>query len=255
MPDQTAPSELALIRAEIDALDDAMHDLLMRRAEVVARLAGSRAKGAGPAIRPGREAAMLRRLLARHKGALPKPGLVRLWRELLAAYTSIQGQITVAAFLPEPAQAELARLHFGPSTPITTFPDAAAALAEVAAGRLGIAALPAPSDAERWWCTLDVPRLAVTAWLPVFGPSEAQLVLVAPTQPDPSGADRSLIRLPAPDLPALAAAGLTPLRTHLAEGLVLAEAEGFLQPDDPRLPPGAALLGAFAVPDPGALAP
>ncbi|HYZ32124.1 MAG TPA: chorismate mutase, partial [Crenalkalicoccus sp.] len=66
-PDAAA---LAALRAEIDTLDDALHDLLMRRAGVVARLAASRAKGDAPALRPGREAAVLRRLLARHAGPL-----------------------------------------------------------------------------------------------------------------------------------------------------------------------------------------
>ena len=46
---QAADPALLALRAEIDALDDAMHDLLMRRAAVVARMAASRAKtGAGP---------------------------------------------------------------------------------------------------------------------------------------------------------------------------------------------------------------
>ena len=34
--------DLVTLRAEIDRLDDALHDLLMHRAEVVARLAASR---------------------------------------------------------------------------------------------------------------------------------------------------------------------------------------------------------------------
>ncbi|MEN9499161.1 MAG: hypothetical protein RIS83_980, partial [Pseudomonadota bacterium] len=65
-----ADPALQALRAEIDALDDAMHDLLMRRAAVVARMAASRAKtGGGSPLRPGREAAVLRRLLGRHQGA------------------------------------------------------------------------------------------------------------------------------------------------------------------------------------------
>src|SRR4051812_36587391 len=79
------PNPLAAARAEIDALDDALHDLVMRRAEVVARLAASRAKAGSPSpLRPGREAMILRRLLGRHHGALPANALVGLWRELLA---------------------------------------------------------------------------------------------------------------------------------------------------------------------------
>ena len=65
MPDSSPPApaeaEIAAMRAEIDALDDAMHDLLMQRAAVVARMAGSRAKGNTMPFRAGREAAVLRR--------------------------------------------------------------------------------------------------------------------------------------------------------------------------------------------------
>ena len=61
-PDTEAHS-LAALRAEIDRMDDALHDLLMRRAEVVAQVGALHAKGRVP-LRPGREASIVRRLLA-----------------------------------------------------------------------------------------------------------------------------------------------------------------------------------------------
>ena len=74
-PRLAAPT-LGDVRAELDRIDDALHDLLMERAAVVGRLAEGRLKG--PAVlRPGREAAILRRLLARHRGALPPAAVVR----------------------------------------------------------------------------------------------------------------------------------------------------------------------------------
>src|SRR4051812_5667942 len=80
-PDESAhESALAALRGEIDRLDDQIHDLVMRRAEVVATLANSRVKGGASPLRPGREAMILRRLLARHAGALPGGAVVRLWR-------------------------------------------------------------------------------------------------------------------------------------------------------------------------------
>ena len=93
----TADPALQALRAEIDALDDAMHDLLMRRAAVVARMAASRAKtGAGSPLRPGREAAVLRRLLGRHQGALSRGAVVRIWRHIFMAHTAIQPPSQVA---------------------------------------------------------------------------------------------------------------------------------------------------------------
>ena len=128
----TADPALQALRAEIDALDDAMHDLLMRRAAVVARMAASRAKnGAGSPLRPGREAAVLRRLLARHSGALSGGAVVRIWRHIFMAHTAIQGAFTaaVAASGEAAPTLALAREHFGTATPLTQFASPAQALA------------------------------------------------------------------------------------------------------------------------------
>ena len=238
--DAPTGNDLAALRAEIDTLDDAIHDLLMRRAEVVARLAASRTKGNGPAIRPGREAVILRRLLSRHRGALPRAALVRLWRELLGATTGMQAPLTVAAWLPD-AGIEVLRSHLGLSTGVTRLPDDTAALAACEAGKAALAALPL---AGRWWRTLPPSRLFVTARLPFFGASDATVFLLSPTQPDPSGDDRSLVRLPAGSEAELGAAVLA-----REEGLALAEIPGMLEPGDARLAArGATLLGAYATP-------
>jgi chorismate mutase-like protein len=244
--DARTGNELAALRAEIDTLDDAIHDLLMRRAEVVARLAASRTKGNGPAIRPGREAVILRRLLARHRGPLPRAALVRLWRELLGATTGMQAPLTVAACLPE-AGIDVLRSHFGLATAVTRLPDESAALSACAARQTALAALP---PAGRWWRSAAPSRLFVTARLPFFGTSDATVFLLSPTPPDPSGDDRSLVRLPAGRAEAeLAAAGLPATVLAREDGLLLAEIPGMLDPTDARLAAaGATLLGAYATP-------
>lgn len=254
MPDTTPPTaagpapgdaELAALRAEIDTLDDAIHDLLMRRVGVVARLAASRAKGNGPAIRPGREAMILRRLLARHGGALPRAGLVRLWRELLCATTSMQAPLTAAAWLPE-AGVEVLRAHLGLAAPVTRCADEAAAIEAATTGATALAALP-PSG--RWWRTHYPTRLFVTARLPFFGVSDATVFLLSPTPPDASGDDRSLARIPASAADGLAAAGLAPTRIAQEDGLLLVELPGMIAPGDARLAAlGATILGAYAAP-------
>ena len=57
-PDLSSP-DLASLRAEIDSIDDAVHDLLMRRAALSARMAASRVKNDSFPYRPGREAGIL----------------------------------------------------------------------------------------------------------------------------------------------------------------------------------------------------
>lgn len=251
MPDNAAPAaasdaDLAALRAEIDTLDDAIHDLLMRRAGVVARLAASRAKGNGPALRPGREALILRRLLGRHGGPLPRAALVRLWRELLCAHTLLQAPLSAAAALPE-AGVEVLRAHLGLSAPITRCRDDAEAIAAATGGETALAAL---SPTGRWWRTHYPSRLFVTARLPFFGPSEAVVFLLSPTPPDPSGDDRSLVRIPAGRaLDGLAAAGLAPTILAREDDLLLVEVPGLLTPGDARLAAlGGTILGAYATP-------
>lgn len=246
-PDSAAhTADLAALRAEIDELDNALHDLLMRRAEVVARLAASRTKGNGPAIRPGREAAILRRLLDRHAGPLPRAALVRLWRELLEAMTTMQAPLSVAAWLPD-AGIEVLRAHLGLGAPVSRFGHEAQALAAHAEGRTALVALPA---AGRWWRTHFSSTLAVTARLPFFGPTDTTVFLLSPTPPDPSGDDRTLVRLPAGRAEAaLAEAGLDATVIRREEGLLLVELPGMIAPGDVRLASvGASVLGSYATP-------
>ncbi len=272
-PGGSLPAPLAAARAEIDALDDALHDLVMRRAEVVAGLAASRVKADTSPLRPGREAMILRRLLARHRGPLPAIALVRLWREILASSSAQQGGFSVAVYARGPEQDRLAREHFGGSAPLRSLPTAARALSAVAAGEAQVAVLPLPEEAEppeaAWWTSLDSPRLQVIARLPFYADGAEGLpeaLAVAPGAPDPSGADRSLLRIEAAGdrsraqlAAALAAAGLPPRMMQLRrDGGVLralVEVDGVLAADDPRLaglPVDRALpLGFYAVPERG----
>jgi chorismate mutase len=251
MPDSASQADatetdLAALRAEIDTLDDAIHDLLMRRVDVVARLAASRAKGNGPAIRPGREAQILRRLLARHAGPLPRAVLVRLWRELLCAHTQLQAPLSAAAWLPE-AGIEVLRAHLGLAAPVTRAADDAEAIAAATAGTVALAALPA---AGRWWRTHYPSRLFVTARLPFIGADAEPVFLLSPTPPDPSGDDLSLARVPEGRAEAgLAAAGLPPTVLARDAGLALVELPGVITVGDARLAAlGATVLGSYAVP-------
>jgi chorismate mutase / prephenate dehydratase len=269
-PPDAAPlaseAKLAALRGEIDALDDALHDLLMRRAAVVARLAGSRAKDGPSPLRPGREAAILRRLLARHAGPLPPLGVLRLWREIFAISSAMQDHFGVAVFGSGPQVAQLARVHFGTLTPLHSHPTASRALAAVAAGEAQVAVLPLPEEGAptAWWTGLDSPRLQVVARLPFWAPGAGHEALaVARGGPDPSGADRTLLRLELRSAAgaerireALSAAGLPPrsLQFHRDGGLLraLAEVDGVVAAADPRLaalPVDRALpIGGYAVP-------
>ena len=259
-PIAAAPEDaLAALRGEIDALDDALHDLVMRRAGVVARLAASRVKGdAASPLRPGREAAILRRLLSRHSGPLPPDALVRLWREILFASSAMQGGFAVALPAGDAALAEAARTHFGTMAALRRHQGAGAALAALAEGEAQAAVLPppAPGGEGAWWTGLDSPDLQVAARLPFFAadPAAPRAMLVLRGRPDPSGDDRTLLRLALPaDAPGAGADGARgPLLAALREAglparaplllapqqggaLALAEVDGAVAADDPRV--------------------
>ena len=277
-----APAEvpdLASLRAELDRLDDALHNTLMRRAEVVKQVAALRVKGPVP-LRPGREAAIIRRLLARHKGGLPAFGIVRIWRELLGATTAQQHPLVVSVCESggDPAYLALAREHFGALTPMRPHRSPAQAMDEVRAGRATIAVLSMPAEGEAasdvWWTALlhpGTPRVHVVARLPFWSPRPegmptVQGLVVSAAAPDPSGQDRSLLGLELADADrtrlgaAMAAAGFRAgpmiVRQDVdgSAACALAEVEGFVGDDDPRLPAlrGAGcrptVLGAYAVP-------
>ena len=286
-PMPSALRDLAALRAELDGLDNIIHDTLMRRAEVVAQVAALRVKGAVP-LRPGREASIIRRLLARHAGGLPAVGIVRIWRELLANTTAQQRPMLVAVCEADgdPAYAAAAHEHFGALTPLRACRTPAQAMGELSAGNATVAVLPMPAQDEApaaaWWTALlrgGDSRVHVVARLPLWAPRpegsprvEALVVSAAP--PDPSGADRSLLGLelaaevsPARLGEAVAAAGFRAATILLRRDLnacapnacALVDVEGFVDEADPRLaalraalglpvPPPPVVLGAYAVP-------
>ena len=93
------PSDLEELRRRIDEIDDRLQDLLIERMEIVARVgAHKRSAGGVAAHQPAREAEIIRRLVSRNHGGLPPATLVRMWRELLAATTRLQGAFTIAVY-------------------------------------------------------------------------------------------------------------------------------------------------------------
>lgn len=273
---------LEALRREIDAIDDRIHDAIVRRIELVEEI--RRAKQGGPSIRPGREAAILRRLLARHAGSLPTSVIARIWREIIAAVCRLQSPFEIVVHATERSASywDLARSHYGSLAPITLRRNVMTVIgaARDDAATLGI--LPLPTDGERtpWWPLVagggeDRPR--IFARLPFclrpeapWEPVEAYVIGRIP--PEPSGEDRSLlvVRLQGEmsrarfneTLAAVDLAGGTVAAYRESEGAAgedrLIEVDGFVTDDDPRLArlreaaQGAVdrvvVLGAYAVP-------
>ena len=265
MPDSTPPAtktdespprgedgwrpDLGALRARLDEIDDKIHDLLIERARVVEGVARS---GKTAAFRPGREASILRRLLARHQGKLPAQTLVRMWREMLAGTTAMQTPISVAVVRSEHQIAEIAREHFGFLTPVDEYTSIEGALSAVREGRNTVAVLAFPDQSQPWWPGLTnlTPQLHIVARLPFWsgrpgGVPSADALVIATTPPDASGADRSFLAHPSgPDDAHLVASGLVRIATHGA----ISEVQDLVTQGDPRLPAETIVLGGYAIP-------
>ena len=214
-----AKSPLDDLRREIDHIDDAIHDLLMRRAAVVERIGAVKAQldeqngitANGPAaaqpiyLRPAREAVILRRLMARHAGSFPATAVIRMWREMITALTRLQGPFAVAVYAPEDRRGfwDVARDHFGSFVPTTAVNTPAAAIRAVSEGTatVGVVPYPAEDDADPWWRFLvssDARTPRVVARLPFAGRGNARgedrdALAIALVPHEPTGDDRTLL--------------------------------------------------------------
>lgn len=194
------PKSLDELRREIDALDDRIHDALIARSEIAGAVRA--AKGAdGAVFRPGREANVLRRLVARHHGGLPAIVIVRIWREIMTASSRLQGQFTIAV-APNAAGGtglDLARDHFGTLTTILPVASIAQALSALMEGRAQIGLVPLAEDVpeEPWWRGFGAgpgPQLNILARVPFSADARGGGALLVGRQAfDPSGDDHGFV--------------------------------------------------------------
>src|SRR5258708_12716735 len=109
-----APS-LDNLRQEIDAIDGDLHGLIRRRASLVGQITAAKPAG-GLAMRPGREAQIMRQRLATHDGAFPTAAVYRMWREMMSAFSLMQTpgpKIPTSRPLDHPPTPNLAPAHSG----------------------------------------------------------------------------------------------------------------------------------------------
>ena len=155
-----APS-LADLRKEIDRIDEAMHQLLIERGEIIDRLISvKRSQETGSsAFRPVREVEMMRRLVNRHKGILPLDTVESIWRVIISTFTYVQAPFSVHADLSagDALMRDSARFHFGFTVPFVPHMGAAGVVAAVSASKGDLGLVPAfdVASAGAWWSALE----------------------------------------------------------------------------------------------------
>jgi chorismate mutase / prephenate dehydratase len=270
------------LRQEIDAIDNELHALVRRRADLVDRISAAKPPG-GLALRPGREARVMRQRLATHQGPFPVTAIYRMWREMMCAFTLMQTpdlKIAICRPSDQPGYWDLARDHFGCQIPFVANDTPAQVLAAVRANPSTIGVVPTPieSDATPWWPLLagsDATLPNVVARLPFLDMPNARArgisaFVLARMEPEDSGDDRTLVSVESATglsrnriAGALAKVGLpafTSALDQVAGGVhhYLVELPGVLADGDERLQElGTALgltsgrvaaIGAYAVP-------
>lgn len=276
-----APS-LDSLRKEIDALDKDLHGLIRRRADIVGQISATKPAG-GLALRPGREAQVMRERLAKHDGSFPAGAVYRMWREMMSSFTLMQTpglKIAICRPVDQPGYWDLARDHFGCQIPFVAHDTPAQVLAAVRAGPQTIGVVPAPIEADSapWWPLLagrDATLPNVVARLPFLAMPNARArgisaFVLARIEAEPSGEDRALISVESKNglsrdriAGAVAKAGLPAFTSALDQVVAgvhhyLVELPGVIADDDPRLREleaalglengRVAAIGAYAVP-------
>lgn len=205
-----AEASLEALRRDIDSIDDAIHDLIIRRTELVEKVRdvkqGSRVK-----IRPSREAEILYRLVGRHRGPFPKRDLVAIWRRLIVATLNFEGPFSAAVYTPPDVGGywDLARDHFGAFTPMTRHTSVRSVIEAVHRQEAIVGVLPMPQhdDRDPWWRHLvttqpNAPK--IIARLPFTGPLNGvgggiEAMVICPVVLTPTGRDRSMFAIETED--------------------------------------------------------
>jgi chorismate mutase/prephenate dehydratase len=211
----TMPSintELDGFRRQIDEIDEKIVNLLIERTGVVSsvgKLKDRTTPGQCP-IRAGREAAQIRRIIARFENTdFPPAAAAAIWRTIIGASTAVESPLRLSVFTPERDNDLywLAREYFGPFIPAARQPQVKRVIGDVMDGKAAVGVIPMlhSADTTYWWTNLmeqgsDIPK--IFARIPFVLPDTPErnapsALAIARVTPEPSGNDHSLMVLEA----------------------------------------------------------
>jgi len=141
--------ELDRLRAQIDAVDEAILARLNERAALVEAV-GRRKQGDGlPVYEPTRERRIVDGLRARNRGPFPAEGIAPVFREIISATRSLEQPVRVAYLGPEGTFSHhAAREHFGALSRLEAVPGISDVFAAVEAGRVELGIVPVENTTE-----------------------------------------------------------------------------------------------------------
>lgn len=196
-------SRLQNLRDEIDQIDEELHDLLMRRIQIGKEVADAKGSSSGANLRPGREAQILRRLVARNKGPLSLNSIFKIWREILSSNLNQQISIKAAVKASSRDYHDLARDYCGTASEIIEISSSEEVISMVEEGTAHIGILPALKDEKErnWWLRLvnqtGENRVNVVSITPIVTAKNRihEAVVVAKQEPEESGDDSTIFAI------------------------------------------------------------
>lgn len=137
------------LRKEIDAIDDALLELLNRRARTVLEVGRAKAEQQQDFYVPARERAIYERLSSRNAGPFPNEGIRRVWREIISASLALEHPLKVAFLGPQATNTHVAAMRqFGLSAQLVPQKNVAAVFEEVSRGRADYGVVPVENSTE-----------------------------------------------------------------------------------------------------------
>ena len=200
---QDKETKINNLRKKIDDIDSQMIELINLRTEIVYEI--SKNKAVGPAIRTGREAEVLRKILLKAPSNFSRKAIIRIWRELVSAYSQMQSSYSIGLCAPTLSVGywDIARDYFGSASDITLYKSQKILLQKISDDPSFIGVFPHPANNQDtdWWKNIGIgsnSQTNIIARMPYGGKStdqfeELEAIAVASFPSEISGKDRSWI--------------------------------------------------------------
>jgi chorismate mutase/prephenate dehydratase len=103
---------LTPLRAQIDAIDQELLELLSKRAKAAQEVGHIKNESSAPIFRPERENQVIQNVLQKNPGPLLADGLASIWREIMSACRALESKQTIAYLGPTGTFSEQAAHQF-----------------------------------------------------------------------------------------------------------------------------------------------
>ncbi len=206
-PNKQYLDALSQCRNEINVIDDEILQLLSQRMKIVSQVRQIKeSSGEKFFIKSGREADMIKSLIAKANPVLPKSTIISIWRKIITSSNMLEQSIKIALHNPQKLSEYnyLVREYYSDFVPIISYDSITNIVSEIEknSAQIAVFALPQNNEEENneeWWINLANNHLGlkVFAKIPFLktitnGEKTPDLVALAIKNSEKSQSDNSL---------------------------------------------------------------